>query len=212
MGQDEREDGMKVVLVGASGFIGSVILKELVERGHDVTALARNPEKIRPHSRVLTRKADMNVSAALSPLFSEADAVIISLHYHTIDQQALLKTLRNARVKRVFFVGGAGSLEVSSGKRLIDTPGFPDEYKATALGAQKLLDSLRIEKEINWTYLSPSAAIVPGERTGRFRSGKDTLLVNEQGESRISVEDLAMAIVDELENPRFFRTRFTVGY
>lgn len=169
-------------------------------------------KKIRPHSRVLTRKADMNVSAELSPLFSEADAVIIALHYHTIDQQALLKILRNARVKRVFFVGGAGSLEVSSGKRLIDTPGFPDEYKATALGAQKLLDSLRIEKEINWTYLSPSAAIVPGERTERFRSGKDILLVNEQGESRISVEDLAMAIVDELENPRFFRTRFTVGY
>lgn len=203
---------MNIVLAGASGFIGSAILKEAVIRGHFVTALVRHPEKIRPQERVFVRKSDIMQDPEVSGLFSQSDAVVISLHYHTVDQERLLNSLRNSRPPRVLFVGGAGGLEVSSGKRLLDEPGFPVQYKPTAMGAQKLLERLRDEKEINWTVLAPSAVIAPGERTGKFRLEKDRLLVNEKGESRISVEDFSMALVDELENPRYERARFTVGY
>jgi putative NADH-flavin reductase len=177
-----------------------------------VTALVRHPEKIRPQERVFVRKSDIMQDPEVSGLFSQSDAVVISLHYHTVDQERLLNSLRNSRPPRVLFVGGAGGLEVSSGKRLLDEPGFPVQYKPTAMGAQKLLERLRDEKEINWTVLAPSAVIAPGERTGKFRLEKDRLLVNEKGESRISVEDFAMALVNELENPRYERARFTVGY
>ena len=203
---------MNIVLVGASGFIGSALLKEAVGREHRVTAIVRHPEKIAPGPRVEVFRADVTKEEDVSVLLSGADAVIVSVKFQLIDQNALLSTLRKTRVARILIVGGAGSLEVGPGKSLVDEPGFPAEYKAEALAAREFLHRLRGAKELNWTYLSPSAVIVPGERTGRFRLGVDRLLVDGKGESRISVEDFAMAMIDELENPKHPRMRFTVGY
>jgi putative NADH-flavin reductase len=203
---------MNIVLVGASGFIGSALLKEAVGRRHHVTAVVRHREKITPGPGVDVVQADVTQEDTVSELLAGADAVIVSVQYHTVDQQALLNTLRKSRVARVLVVGGAGSLEVAPGKPLVDEPGFPAEWKAPALAAREFLNHLRGAKGLNWTYLSPSAMIAPGERTGTFRLGVDRLLVDEKGESRISVEDFAMALIDELENPKHPRMRFTVGY
>ena len=109
-------------------------------------------------------------------------------------------------------VGGAGSLEVAPGVQLVDTPDFPAQYKASAEGARSALNLLRKEASLNWTMLSPSALIAPGQRTGSFRSGLEELLTAADGSSRISVEDFALALVDELEKPAHARRRFTVGY
>jgi putative NADH-flavin reductase len=203
---------MNIVIVGASGFIGSALVKEAVGRGHRVTAIARDSQKIVPGPRIEAVGGDVTREESVFDALAEADVAIVSLPYHTIDTQALLNTLRKARVARVLFVGGAGSLEVAPGKLLIDTPTFPEEWKGTAWAAQDLLYKLRGIREINWTYVSPSAMIAPGERTGTFRLGTDRLLVDAKGESRISVEDFAMAMVDEIEDPKYPRTRFTVGY
>lgn len=203
---------MNIVLVGASGFIGSAVLKEAVDRKHYVMAVARHPEKIAPGPRVEAFRADVTKEEDVSVLLSGAESVIVSVKFHPIDQNAFLNTLRKSRPARVLVVGGAGSLEVSPGRALVDEPGFPAEYKDEALAARDFLNRIRGAKELDWTYLSPSAIIAPGERTGRFRLGVDRLLVDDRGESRISVEDFAMALVDELENPKHPRMRFTVGY
>ena len=114
--------------------------------------------------------------------------------------------------KVVLVVGGAGSLQVAPGKALIDTPGFPEAYKAESSAGGRFLDALRKEGDLDWTFLSPSAEFAPGERTGRFRLGGNELLVDATGKSRISMEDFAIAFVDELEHPKHNRQRFTVGY
>jgi hypothetical protein len=140
------------------------------------------------------------------------EAAIISLHHNGLDLQALINAVKASGVPRLIVVGGAGSLEVAPGVQVVDTPEFPAEWKPIALAAREFLNLLRAEKVLDWTYLSPSAFIEPGERTGKFRLGKDQLLVNEQGESRISNQDFAIALIDELENPTHSQQRFTVGY
>ena len=124
----------------------------------------------------------------------------------------MIGAVKKAGVKRLLVVGGAGSLEVSPGVQLVDTPDFPEAYKPEALAGRDFLNVLRGERELDWTFLSPSALFVPGERTGKFRLGTDRLLVDAKGESKISMEDYAIALVDELETPRHSRQRFTVGY
>lgn len=203
---------MNIVVVGASGFIGSALVKEAVGRGHHVTAVARDTKKIVPGPGIEVVQGDATREESVFDALAEADVAIVSLQYHTIDTQALLNTLRKVRVVRVLFVGGAGSLEVAPGKLLIDEPAFPEEWKGTARAAQDLLNTLRGIRELNWTYVSPPAMIAPGERTGVFRLGTDRLLADDKGESRISVEDFAMAMIDEIEDPKYPRTRFTVGY
>jgi len=137
---------------------------------------------------------------------------VISIHYEDQDVISIINALKTSSIKHVLFIGGAASLEVAPGVELIDTPEFPEQWKATAKAARNLLITLKDEKELNWTYLSPSAFIEPGERTGSFRLGKDQLLLNDKGESRISSQDFAIAALDELENPTHPQQRFTVGY
>lgn len=125
---------------------------------------------------------------------------------------ALIGSLKQAGVKRLLVVGGAGSLEVEPGLQLVDSPALPAAHKAPALAHRELLEILRGEAELEWTYLSPPAMIVPGERTGRFRLGRDQLVVDGKGESRISAEDYAVAMLDEVEQRRHIRQRSTLGY
>jgi uncharacterized protein len=202
---------MKVALIGASGQAGSRILAELVRRGHMVTGIARHPEKIAAGPGVTAEKGDVFDKDGLVVLLKGHDVVISSVHFTTSDPKILIAAARASGAKRYFVVGGAGSLEVAPGVKLIDTPEFPAIYKVEAGKGGKFLDMLRQEKELDWTYLSPSAMFVAGERTGKFRLGKDQLLVNDKGSS-ISFEDYAIALVDELEKPAHSRERFTVGY
>lgn len=201
----------KIALIGASGNAGSRILKELSDRGHQVTAIARNPEKIAALPNVVAKKGDVFDQAALSELLKGHDAVISSVHFTASDPATLIEAVRASGVQRYLVVGGAGSLEIAPGQRVVDLPDFPAAYKAEATKGAEFLDKLKQEKQLDWTFLSPSAEFVPGERIGKFRIGKDNLLSNDQG-SRISFEDYAIALVDEIEKPQHSRQRFTVGY
>ncbi|MFO1389991.1 NAD(P)-dependent oxidoreductase [Cellvibrio sp.] len=203
---------MKIAIVGATGFIGQPIFDEAVTRQHEVTALVRNPNKVVPHKRVTALELNVQNSLALTKLLNSHDAAVISLHYENQNLPQLIQAIKASSVQYTLFVGGAASLEVAPGVQLIDTPEFPEQWKATAGAARELLQILRGEKHFNWTYVSPSAFIEPGERTGKFRLGTDQLLINERGESRISTQDFAVAVLDELESPTNQQTRFTVGY
>jgi len=135
-----------------------------------------------------------------------------AMRFQTSDPAALIAAVQSAGVKRLLVVGGAASLEVAPGKALLDTPDFPPAYRPEATAGLKFLKALRNEKTLDWTFLSPSAEFAPGERTGKFRLGDDRLLVDANGKSHISMEDFAIALVDELEHPKHIRRRFTVGY
>ncbi|QWG18651.1 NAD(P)-dependent oxidoreductase [Bradyrhizobium sediminis] len=202
---------MKIALIGATGNAGSRILAELSRRGHAVTAIARHPEKIPALAGVTPLKADANDVAGLTSALRGHDAVISSVHFTASDPRKLIEAVHAAGVGRYLVVGGAGSLEVAPGVKLIDTPEFPAIYKAEAAAGGVFLDLLRQETSLDWTFLSPSALFVPGERTGKFRLGGDRLLSNEKGSS-ISFEDYAVAMADEIEKPAHSRKRFTVGY
>ena len=156
-------------------------------------------------------QGDVYDAASLSKLLQGHDAVASAVHYTASDPRLLIEAVRGAGVKRYMVVGGAGSLEVAPGKRLLDQPDFPEAYKAEAVGGADFLQLLRATADLDWTFLSPSAMFVHGERTGTFRLGDDQLLSTAQGSS-ISFEDYAIAFVDELEQPRHVRRRFTVGY
>ncbi|MDT0684322.1 NAD(P)-dependent oxidoreductase [Roseicyclus sp. F158] len=202
---------MKIALVGASGNAGSRLLRELSVRGHAVTAIARHPVRIADLAGVTAREADLEETDDFVSALSGHDAVISALPFSTTDGDALIGAVRSSGVKRYLVVGGAGSLQVAPGEKVIDQPGFPDAYRPEASAGSDFLDTLRGADDLEWTFLSPSAEFVPGERTGTFRLGTDTLLSNEDG-SKISFEDFAIAMVDELETPKHVRSRFTVGY
>lgn len=203
---------MTIALIGASGFIGSRLLKELSERGHAVTAIARNPQKIAALPGVTPVAGDLFDAAGLAAVLKGHEVVISSVHYLATDPDALLSAVKASGAARYVVVGGAGSLEVGPGVRLVDSPSFPPEYKAEALKGAEYLDRLKAEPDLDWTYLSPSAEIFPGSRTGVFRLADDSVLFAADGSSRISAEDYAVALVDEIETPKHRRARFTVGY
>jgi len=203
---------MKIALIGATGFIGSRLLAELASRGHQVTAIVRNPEKVPQGAGVTARQGDVHDKAGLAALVAGHDAVISAVHFTASDPATLLAAVKQSGVGRHLVVGGAGSLEVAPGVKLFDTKEFPAIYLDEARKGGAFLDLLKGESGLDWTFLSPSALIEPGERTGKFRLGKDQLLVDGEGKSRISAEDYAVALVDELEKPAHSRQRFTVGY
>ncbi len=203
---------MKIAIVGATGFIGQHIFNEAVSRQHNVTALVRNPAKVTASPTVNAQELNLKDYAALSNALKGHDTAVLSVHWEEQDLHKIINSVKTSGIKHVLFVGGAASLEVAPGVQLFDTPEFPEMWKATAGAARDLLNILRGEKELNWTYLSPSAFIEPGERTGKFRLGSEQLLVNDKGESRISNQDFAIAVLDELENPTHNQQRFTVGY
>ena len=203
---------MKIAVAGASGRAGSRITTELARRGHAVTAIARNPEKIAAQPNVTPAKGDVLDQAALATLWAGHDVAVSSVHFLASDPAKLIGAAKASKVGRYFVVGGAGSLEVAPGVRLVTVPNFPAEYKAEAEKGGAFLDLLRAEKELNWTFLSPSALFLDGERTGKFRLGSDQLLTAADGKSSISFEDFAVALADEIERPAHIRKRFTVGY
>jgi putative NADH-flavin reductase len=203
---------VKIAVIGASGQAGSRIVAELARRGHTVTAIARNPEKIVALAGVTARRGDAFDAAAMARLLAGHDVVISSIHFTASDPEKLIGAVKAAAVGRYLVVGGAGSLEVAPGLRLVATPGFPAQYKAEAEKGAAFLDRLRQETELNWTFLSPSALFAAGERTGKFRLGTEQLLTAAGGKSWISFEDFAVALADEIEDPRHPRGRFTVGY
>lgn len=202
---------MNVTVLGASGRAGSEITKELAARGHAVTAIARNPGRIPPLEGVTAVAGDASDAAALADLIRGSDAVVSALH-HDVPAETLLGALKAAGVPRLLVTGGAGSLEVAPGVRLIDTPDFPEAFKPYALPGIAFLEALRGETEIDWTFFSPAALIEEGPRLGVFRTGTDRLITDAEGQSRISFADYAIAMVDELEQHRHSRARFTAAY
>lgn len=201
----------RIALIGASGNVGSRLLQELVSRGHQVTAIGRDPTRISPSPYVAAVRGDINDIGGLAAILKGHDAVISSVRFSESDPAALIDAVRRAGVKRYLVVGGAGSLYVAPGRRLLDQPDFPAQYKEEASRGAAFLDALKLVTDLDWTFLSPSALFVPGERTGKFRLGGDELLVGPKG-STISYEDYAIAMVDEIESPKHVRARFTVGY
>lgn len=202
---------MKIVVLGASGRAGSEITRELAARGHAVTAIARKPDAIPAADGVTPVAGDASDPAALAPLLRGADAVVSALHFD-ISAETLLTAVRDAGVRRLLVTGGAASLEVAPGKRLFDTPEFPDEWKPFARGGLVFLDYLRGVTDVDWTFLSPAAVIEEGPRLGHFRTGGDQLVVDDKGESRISFADYAIAMADEVEQHRHPKARFTAAY
>lgn len=202
-----------VALVGISGRVGSRVAAELLRRGHSVTGIARNIDAVPARPGLVVKSADATQPGILAPILRGHAAVVSAMRFvGGITAPALIAAAKHAGIKRVLVVGGAGSLLIAPGVALIDSPDFPAAYKAEAAAGRFFLDALRTEPELDWSFLSPSALLEPGERTGRFRLGGDELLIDVQGKSRISMEDYAIALVDELENPRHIRRRFTVGY
>jgi putative NADH-flavin reductase len=203
----------KIAILGITGNAGSRIAHELLARGHSVTGIARDPSKTAARPGLTLVAADATQAATLAPLLQGHDVVVSSTRFvGGIDAATLVAAAKQAGVPRIAVVGGAGSLEVAPGVALIDTPQFPDAYKAEAGAGRVFLQALRGEKDLDWTFLSPSALFAPGERTGTFRLGGDQLLADAQGNSHISMEDFAIALADEIERPQHARQRFTVGY
>lgn len=163
-----------------------------------------------PH--LVLKNGDADQTAQLAPLLAGHDAVLSAMKFATSNAASLIAAVKQAGVNRLMVVGGAATLEVAPAHMLIDAPGFPAAYRPEAEAGRRFLDVLRAERTLDWTFLSPSAEFVPGERTGKFRLGSDQLLTDANGKSWISMEDYAIAFVDELETPKHSRQRFTVGY
>ncbi len=213
---------MKIAVFGATGWIGGTIANEALSRGHHVTAIVRDPARLQiTHEHLNTVVGDAANPDSIAAAVAGHDAVVASIsgrrdsHPAVVPEaaQALLQGLPRAGVKRLVWVGGASSLEVAPGLRLVDTPEFPDDWKVEALPQVEALEIFRSsDSEVDWSFFSPAAMIEPGQRTGIFRLGGDQLITDEKGNSRISVEDYAVALINELENPAHSRKRFTVGY
>jgi putative NADH-flavin reductase len=202
----------KIAIIGATGRAGSQLLEEALRRGHTVTAIARNTDKIGVRPGVTAKQVDALDAEALEQAIRGNDVVISAAHFASLPAEAVINPVKKAAVKRLLVVGGAGSLLLSGGSRVIDSPGFPEEYKTEASAGSVFLDTLRQEKDLDWTFLSPSAEFTETARTGKFRLGQDELLVSNEGRSWISFADFAIALIDEVETPKHSRQRFTVGY
>ncbi|EJN6828703.1 NAD(P)-dependent oxidoreductase [Vibrio cidicii] len=211
---------MKVAVLGASGWIGSQIVEEAVTRGHQVIALVRNPSAIERQD-VEIRQLDVLAEQDFAQALQGVDTVIASIggraagNHDMVERSAakLLEQLPNAGVKRLLWVGGAGSLEVAPGVQLVTVPDFPAEYKDEALAQSQALQVFRnSDSPLNWTFVSPAAEIFPGEKVGQFRVGGDQLLTDTQGHSKISVADFASAMLDELETAKHAKQRISVAY
>lgn len=214
----------KTALIGASGFVGGAILNELLSRGYKVEALVRNPSKIAVENPDLTvKKVDVADEKALAEDLKGYDTVISAYNPGWTNPNIYNETLQNypriveaakkAGVKRLLIVGGAGTLFCAPGLRVVDSGVIPAEIMDGVKSLGKFyLDILINEKDIDWVFFSPAGAFVEGTRTGKYRLGKDDLIVDSKGNSAISVADYAKAMVDELETPAHHKERFTIGY
>jgi putative NADH-flavin reductase len=217
---------MKIVLIGATGFVGSKILEELLNRNHTVTAVLRNPEKLQNINPLLfVVKGDVFDEPALSNLFKGQDLVISAYNPGWSNPEiyadfikgstAILKATKAAGVARLIIIGGAGSLYLAPGIQLIDTPEFPAAIKPGAQAARDFLETIKTEKELDWTYFSPAIEMhqgTAGIRRGTYRTALENPVFDENGRSILSVEDVAVVIADEIEHPKHSRQRFTAAY
>lgn len=214
----------KVVLIGATGFVGSAILNELLERGHEVTAVVRNVEKLPKNALVKPVKEDVGNEDAIAKLLEGKDAVISAYNPGWTNPNITQETIVNYRhilaaakksgIGRLLVVGGAGTLFCAPGVRILETGVFPNEiFNCVVSLGYVYLNILQNEKELDWVFFSPAGMFdEKGERTSKFRLGKDDLVVDAEGNSHISVQDYAVAMVDELEKPAHHKERFTIGY
>ncbi len=202
---------MKVAVLGASGRAGSEIVKELAARGHDVVAVARNPDAIPAADGITAKQGDASDAAALAELIKGSEAVISALKFN-VSPASLLAALKQAGVGRLLVTGGAASLKDENGERLIDTDAMPESWKPIAQEGIDFFYELREEKEVDWVFFSPAFNFIVGPRTGKFRLGNEHLIRDEAGESKISFADYAIAMADELESHAHSRERFTIAY
>jgi len=213
---------MKVAIIGATGFVGPKVVTEALNRGYEVTAFARQPEKLDIENDKLTKQSvDVNDTEILANLLVGHDAVISTFNagwtnpnlYNDFLKgcESIQTATKQAGIKRYITVGGAGSLYIN-GIQLVDGPHFPAEYKPGATAARDYLNELRKENDLDWTFVSPAINLHPGTRTATFRLGTEEPVFNAEGKSEISAEDLAVALLDELEKNQFVKQRFTLGY
>lgn len=203
---------MKIAIVGATGNVGLRIVDEALRREHRVTGIARDPSKLPDRADLTPVSGDAEQPDQLATLLAGHNVVVSSIMFLQSDMSKLVQAVRQSSCRRYYIVGGAGSLEVAPGKLNVDQPGFPSFAKAEATRGKEYLDYLRSVDDVDWTFLSPSALFKEGDRTGKFRLGLDQLLVGDDGKSWISYEDYAIALLDEIETPRYVKQRFTVGY
>ena len=217
---------MKLALIGATGNVGQTVWNEALQRGYEVTAIAGNPEKLNITNDKLTITAvDVFDVDSLATALAGHDAVVSSYNSGWTNpniyddfiagSEAIQKAVRLSGVKRLLVIGGAGSLEIAPGVQLVDSPDFPAAYKPGASAARDYLNILKKEQDLDWTFLSPAINMHPdahGEPTRKFRLGTDQPVFDENGKNFILIEDLAVAIINELENNQFIKRRFTVGY
>lgn len=215
---------MKIAIFGVSGMIGQRIAAEALRRGHSVTGIVRDPGRVTlSDDNLHVVQGNVLDPAQVAELVAGHDVVVISVQPQfargETDTQMFVQAahsahegLQQAGVDRLIVVGGAGSLEVAPGVQLVDTPEFPADWKPLAKGLSDALNVYRTFDDLDWTFVSPAALIEPGDRTGTYRTGRDQLVADEQGQSRISAEDYAVAILDEIEQPSFVQQRFTVAY
>lgn len=215
---------MKVVLAGASGFVGKAILKELLQKGHEVTGVVRDTKNLEPQNGLVIKEMDVNNVDEFAEVINGNDAVISAFNAGWTNpnlyedflkgSEAIQYAAKKSGINRLLIVGGAGSLFID-GKQLVDSPDFPEAYKAGATAARDYLNDLKNETELDWVFVSPAMEMHPGTsgtRRGTYRTGSDNPVFDENGKSIISVEDLSVAIVDEMEKPAHHRERFTVAY
>ncbi len=214
----------KIAIIGASGFIGSAILKEAIGRGYHVKAIVRNPDKIAfRHPKLVIESVDVMDTALLSGKLSDVEAVVSAYNPGWKNPNIVEDTLKGypsilcavkkSGINRFLVVGGAGSLYVSPGIQLMDSGAISESFIPIVKSlASFYYDYLLNEKEVDWVYFCPAGDIAPGERTGKFRLGKNDLIVDESGKSRISVEDYAVAMLNELDHPAHHKERMTIGY
>ena len=202
-----------IALIGASGNIGSKITEELLSRGYNVTAIARNPEKVDASERVTPVAGDILQPQQLAETLKGHDAVICAASFIPNESEKLLEAIRLSGVNRYLMVGGAASLLNEDGIKVWETlEGLPDGVMNYIQEGMRALDLLKEADDFDWTFLSPAVVIGPGERTGKFRLGKDNVVADENGDSKISYDDYAIAMVDELEQGNNIKARFTLGY
>jgi len=213
---------MNIALIGATGFVGSKVLAEALSRGHQVTAIVRTPAKVEARTGLTVVQGDASDAASLATLAQGHDAIVSAYNgprgtpefsqRYLAGVRSVIAAAKQSGVKRVLWVGGAGSLFVAPGVQLVDTPQFPAEYRDEAKTAREALNIFGDESQLEWSFVSPAPLLVPGARTGNFRLGGDQVLMDGDKPGSISVDDLAVAIVDELEKRAHIRRRFTLAY
>lgn len=213
---------MKISIIGATGFVGKALVDEALLRHHQVTAISRHSNQLPQHAHLITAAGDITDTSWLTARLRGQDIVISAfnggwqnpnLYQDTVTgNQAILHAVQQSGVKRFIVVGGAGSLEIAPGIDLIDSPDFPAAIKPGAQAVRELKQTLQTIQDLDWTFVSPAAVLEPGERTETFRIAGNQLLMNGNVPAKISVEDLAVAILDEAEKPKFIRKQFTAAY